>query len=210
MDEFNNDRRDFFRITDHVYIDVSILNEEEVIDLIPIINSHNHGNAEEALHSHTLQANLNRLIDQINQSDRDIARALRLLDEKITLMTHSLRQQDNKNDDRTATKVNLSAGGISFLAVEQYEVGTAVELYMEFQSSDMIIHAIAHLVSCNKAYDAPKDTPYLLRLSFTHMSEVNRSLLVKHTLSQQALERRISKEIPVENQEYQGVGGQPT
>ena len=197
MPEFNSDRRDFFRITDYVYIDVSILDNDAIEDLIPIINSNNlgHGN-EDAQHTHALQANLNHLIDQINQSDRDVARALRLLDEKITTLTLSLKkqEQEQKEDDRKATKANLSAGGIALLTVDQYKAGTAVEVYLEFQSSSTTIHAIADIISCDKAYNAPSQTPYLLRLSFTHMSEIDRNLLVKHTLTQQALELRTSKD----------------
>ncbi|MCK5872616.1 MAG: PilZ domain-containing protein [Methylococcales bacterium] len=191
MAEFNSDRRDFFRITDYVYINVSTLNNDEIEDLIPIINSHNLGHDDDdAQHHLALQTNINHLIDQINQTDRDVARVLRLLDEKISAISSSFKKKEQKEDDRKATKVNLSGGGIAFLTVDQYEPGTAVEIYLELQSSSTIIHSIAHIIACNEAYDAPKETPYLLRLSFTHMSEVNQNLLVKHTLAQQALELR--------------------
>jgi hypothetical protein len=45
---------------------------------------------------------------------------------------------------------------------------------------------VAHVVSCDKLNDAPQETPYLLRLAFTHMSEIDRNLLVKHVLNRQA------------------------
>jgi len=195
MPEFNSDRREFFRVNDHVYIDFSALDNEEAARLIPIIKAPSHGDdGEDKQRLHDIQTHLSHLIDQINQTDRDVARALRLLDEKISLVAQTIHQQENKFDTRKPIEANLSGGGIAFFTAEQYPTKSTIEIHIEFQSSGCIIHAIANVVSCNKVYDAPKETPYLLRLVFSHMSEVDRNLLVKHTLSRQALELRMSKE----------------
>jgi len=49
------------------------------------------------------------------------------------------------------------------------------------------------VIACDKLRDAPEETPYYLRLAFSHMSEYDRNLLVKHTLSRQAQALRISQ-----------------
>jgi len=195
MSEFNSDRREFFRITDSVHIDYTPLDGEQVDQLIP--NIQNHVQTDDPQSSQRLssvQTSLNHLIDQINQTDRDIARALRLLDEKISLISKSIAIKDTSTENRAYTDANLSGGGVAFFVSENYPMKSAMEVHIEFRSSGSVIHAIGHVVECSKSYDAPKATPYVLRLVFSHMSEIDRNLLVKHTLSRQALELRLNKE----------------
>jgi len=195
MPEFNSDRREFFRITDSVYLEFSELDQNEAERLVPIIRNPVHNDSSEQKQKlDSIQTNLSHVIDQINQTDRDIAKALRLLDEKINLVSQSIQLQQSHSDKRDAVDANISGGGMAFLTSDAYSNKATVEIHIEFQSSGSVIHAIANVVSCTKVYDAPKETPYLLRLIFSHMSELDRNLLVKHTLSRQALERRLSKE----------------
>lgn len=195
MPEFNSDRREFFRITDSVFIEFSELNKHEAERLVPIIRNPVHSDSGEHKQKlDSLQTHLSHLIDQINQTDRDVARALRLLDEKVNLITQSIHLQQSSADERQVIEANLSGGGIAFFTADPYPTKSAIEIHIEFQSSGSVIHAIANVIACNKIYEAPKETPYLLRLVFSHMSELDRNLLVKHTLSRQALERRLSKE----------------
>jgi len=195
MPEFNSDRREFFRITDSVYIDFSELDSHEAERLVPIIRNPVHSDTSQHKQKlDSIQTHISHVIDQINQTDRDVAKALRLLDEKINLVTQSIQLQQSNSDDRDVIEANLSGGGIAFLVSDPISVKSAVEVHIEFLPSGSVIHAIANVIGCAKFYDAPKETPYLLRLVFSHMSESNRNLLVKHTLSRQALERRLSKE----------------
>lgn len=191
----NSDRREFFRVTDHVFIDFSELSDDEKSRLVPIIKNpvHNDDNAIQQRLS-SLQTNLNRLIDQINHTDRDIARALRLIDEKVSILAQAVHQQENSTTDREFVETNLSGGGMAFLSANTFAAKATIEIRVEFQSSGSVIHAIANVVGCDKIASAPEDKPYLLRLVFSHMSEIDRNTLVKHTLSRQALELRMQKE----------------
>jgi len=192
MPEFNSDRREFFRINDTVYIEFSQINSDQVQHLASTIHntlSDESGQEEQQLSS--LQTSITHLIDQINQSDREVARVLRLLDEKVNLLAHSVQRLHNSDDTSKAIEANLSGGGIAFLSSEKYESRTSIDIRIELRPSGTTLHAIANVVACNKIYDAPKETPYHLRLIFSHMSELDRNLLVRHTLSRQAEELRI-------------------
>jgi hypothetical protein len=195
LPELNSDRREFFRITDSVFIEHSLLNTAEVEKLIPNIqNNIRRNDSRDSQRISSIQTNLNHLIDTINQTDRDIARALRLLDEKSTLPTKSTLKSNDSSDQHPYIDANLSAGGIAFYVNEDYPVKSALEVHIEFRSSSIIIHAIAHVISHSKSSEAPKETPYLLRLVFSHMNAIDRNLLVKHTLSRQALYLRLNKD----------------
>jgi hypothetical protein len=188
MSEFNNDRRNFFRINDRVYIDITELNYDEVSEVASAIkNSPSIDNdSQEKRQLSTIQASLTHLIEQINHTDRQVARALRLIDDKVSIISHMVQRQQNTTDSRKMVESNLSGGGIAFMTALQYTYKTTLDLRIELQPSGTIVHTIANVVACDKHYDAPKDKPYYLRLVFTHMSEYDRNFLVKHTLSRQA------------------------
>jgi len=192
MPEFNSDRRDFFRINDTVYIEFSLIDHNQAENLASSIdNTPSDESGQQKQQLSTLQTSITHLIDQINQSDREVARALRLLDEKINIIAHSLQRLHNTKDDSKAIEANLSGGGIAFLSADKYEAKRNIEMRIELRPSGTTLHVIANVIACNKLYDAPTETPYLLRLAFTHMSEIDRNLLVRHTLSRQAEELRI-------------------
>jgi len=192
MPEFNSDRREFFRINDTVYLEVSLIDNDQAEDLASTFhNTPSDENGQQKQQLTTLQTSITHLIDQINQSDREVARALRLLDEKINIIAHSLQRLHNNDDSSKAVEANLSGGGIAFLSAKKYESKSSLEMRIELRPSGTILHAIANVIACNKVYDAPQETPYHLRLVFTHMSEVDRNLLVRHTLSRQAEELRM-------------------
>jgi len=196
ISELNQDRREFFRVTDLVFIDFAVIDAVEQQRLTPIIQNSGHSeetNVRQRLN--TIQSTLHHLIDQVNQNDREIARALRLLDEKVSLIAQTVHQQQNMMDNREAIDANLSGGGISFLTAEKYNSKDTMEIHIEFQSTGSIIHAIANVISCEKIRNAPSESSHLLRLVFSHMSELDRNTLIKQLLSRQASDLRSSKHL---------------
>ncbi|OUR71984.1 hypothetical protein A9Q92_04450 [Methylophaga sp. 42_8_T64] len=182
------DRREYFRINDSVFVEFRSVNDDEAETLSQVLNDPLHSaNSQEKSQFRTLQTAFAHLTDQISQHDREIARALRLLDEKINLINHAVQRQQNKSDDNQLVEANLSGGGIAFMASQQIDAKEAVEIKIELQPTGTYIHTVANVISCTKAEDAANpEAPYYMRLVFTYMSEVDRSLLIKHILNRQA------------------------
>jgi len=188
------DRREFFRINDTVFIEFQSISDQTAEELGQILRDPLHsGNHQEKGQLRTLQTAFNHVTEQINQHDRDIARALRLLDEKITLINHAVQRQQNKSDKHLEIEVNLSGGGIAFMSAEEIAPKSAVELKIELQPSGTYIHTIANVIACSKTKDSSEEAPYFLRMAFISMSEIDRSILVKHILSRQAENIRHTK-----------------
>lgn len=186
--------RQFFRINDTIILQYNPIGQEEVAKAGAIINqpSHNKENKENS-QLQALQTTFTSLVDQINHQDREVARALRLLDEKIDIFSHMLaQQQSNNSDNRNSIEVNLSAGGIAFLTPDKLDLRTPVEIYIELPPAGTKIHALANVISCDNTHEESLKPLYLLRFAFTHMSETDRNLLVKQTLSRQAENLRSS------------------
>lgn len=182
-----SDRREFFRINDTVVVDYKTVEREKVGTIAHrIARSADDNESNEKAQLRAIQTAFSHLLDQINYHDRDTARALRMLDEKINLVAQSMKRYHNPVNPDDLTEANLSGGGIAFMVDEPIEIRGHVELHLQLLPTANTIHALATVVSCEKILSATPERPYHLRMAFTHMDEQDRNLLVKHTLNRQA------------------------
>ncbi len=182
-----SDRREFFRINDTVVVDYKVIQRENVaIVARRIAQSTDDDEGNEKAQLRAIQNAFSHLVDQINHHDREIARALRMLDDKINLVSQSIQRYNNPINPDDLTEANLSGGGIAFMVAEPVEIRGHVELHLQLLPTANTVHALATVVSCEKILSAPPENPYHLRMAFTHMDEQDRNQLVKHTLNRQA------------------------
>lgn len=185
-----HERREHFRINDTLFLQYKAIDQATAEQLSQnILNPQLDESNQQQVQLSSLQTAFTLLTDQINHHDRDIARALRLLNEKINILSRGLQ---NRHDevDFNSTDVNLSGGGLSFLSAELLNLKSPLSLQIELRSSGIIIDAIANVISCKKNQPENKENPYFLRLAFTKMNETDRNLLIKHILFRQAEELR--------------------
>lgn len=191
----NADRRAYFRINDRLLIDIKPLDPVTAWELGKQIVS----SAPHASHPHhqlsSLETAFHRLTDQIGHADRDFARALRMLDEKINMLANNVQHLLQPIDDTQAQAVNLSAGGISMLSDQVIAPKAPVEINMTLLPSGLPIRSVAKVISCEQLLTAQDGKAFSVRLAFTHMNETDRNILVKHTLTRQAENLRQQKQL---------------
>lgn len=182
-----SDRREFFRINDTVVVDYKVVAKENVTTVARhIAHSTSDDDSNDKAQLRSVQNAFNHLLDQINQQDREIARALRMLDEKINLISQSIQKHNNPVNPEDVTHANLSGGGIAFMVETPLDIRGYVELHLQLLPTANTIHALATVISCERLLGASPEKPYHLRMAFTHMDDQDRNLLVKHTLNRQA------------------------
>jgi c-di-GMP-binding flagellar brake protein YcgR len=187
MQYAGSDRREFFRINDSVVVDYKLVDNENVAMVARrIAHAEMDDDGNEKAQLRAIQNAFSHIVDQVNHHDRDIARALRMLDDKINLVAQSVQRHNNPIDPADLTEANLSGGGIAFMVADPVDIRSHVELRMQLLPTANTIHALAKVVSCEKILSATPDKPYHLRMVFTHMDEQDRNQLVKHTLNRQA------------------------
>lgn len=177
MSEFNNERREFIRVTDRISVTLSMLDIDEEAELIAMLGTQNYSSNSQRLDA--LQIELDHCIEQVKDVSQSAARAIELLNEKIDILSQSIRKK--LEPSHHYINASISSGGMALLNAEHYPVGRYLETQIEFESSDDTIQAIARVISCEQRADAAKDTPYFLRLAFSHISEMDRNTLVKYT-----------------------------
>lgn len=182
-----SDKREFFRINDTVVINYKIIDTSETGTVARRIEeAQDTSGASEKAQLRILNNNLQQLIDRLNQTDRDIARALRLLDEKLSLVTARMQRKFHPISPEELTKVNLSGGGIAFMVDTPIDARNSMEVFLQLLPEGNTIHTLARVVSCDPPSASDASNRYLLRLAFTHMDEEDRNMLVRHTLKRQA------------------------
>jgi PilZ domain len=187
MQYAGSDRREFFRINDTVIVNYKVIEKDDLDDVMHRIAQGTDDDAgNEKAQLRAIQNAFSHLVDQINHHDRDIARALRMLDDKINLVSQSIQRYLNPVNPDDLTEANLSGGGIAFMVADPITVRGHVELHIQLLPTANTVHALATVVSCEKVLTAPPEKPYHLRMAFTHMDEQDRNQLVKHTLNRQA------------------------
>lgn len=187
MQYAGSDRREFFRINDTVVVDYKVVEKDNVTNIARrIAQATDDDESNEKAQLRAIQNAFSHLLDQINHHDRETARALRMLDEKINLIAQSVQRYNNPVNPDDLIEANLSGGGIAFMIDQAIEIRGHVELHLQLLPTANTIHALATVVSCERLMGADPEKPYHLRMAFTHMDDQDRNLLVKHTLNRQA------------------------
>ncbi|ODN67955.1 PilZ domain-containing protein [Methylophaga muralis] len=189
------DRRAFFRINDRLVMSVIPLSTEEAEQIGEAIIDATPETGQLTQQMTSIQKSFNHLVDQIGHTDRDVARALRMLDEKVSLLAQNVQLLHTPLNPESATEVNLSAGGIALMTESAFPARSAMEIRMQLLPGGLHIRAIAKVIACDQLMQSIQGRSFYLRMAFTHMSETDRNILVKHTLNRQAEELRNSKQI---------------
>lgn len=190
----STERREHFRINDTVLLDYKVIDHDTAEKLGKRLANPLLEDEQQQTQLRSLQTAFTMVTDQINHYDREVARALRLLNEKIDIISRNIhKQQTGEESENKTIEVNLSGGGFAFLASDPMEAKTPLAVAIGLQSSHITIDAVAHLIACKQVESDDPATPYLYRLAFTYMNEVDRSLLIKHILTRQAEELRANK-----------------
>lgn len=190
-----SDRREFFRINDRM-----------VVSVHPITAAQAEAAIQETVDSITeppslsqqllsMQKSFNILTDHIGHADRDIAKALRMLDDKLNLLAQSVQQLHTPIDLEAAVDVNLSAGGLALISDSYFEPRATLEVNIQLLPSGLPIHAITKVISCQPENDAAPGDSFYLRMTFIHLNEMDHDILVKHILNRQAEALRNNKQL---------------
>jgi len=182
----SQERRDFFRIDDSVALSFQVVPSSSLGKKLE--------RQEKGLESEfTLMSNLSVIsqemtgvLRKIEGKSPDIAHYLKSLDQKIDMLGKAFLTWTNEMADQPASAVNLSASGMAFNAPEPTEIGTLLELKILLPFFTGLI-LYAEVVACAKLQPKGDSTPfYQTRVTFQHLRERDRDVLIRHVLQRQS------------------------
>jgi len=183
VQELGDERREYFRVNDNIYLDYIAISEEDAEEsgqqLILLCDSADSKQVQLKLVESTFSSFLN----EVEKKDELIAGAVKNIDENLNLLRHAIQGDYTEFSNTQPIDANLSGGGLACLIPEKIPSNTAVEVRIKLRPSGINVHAITRVISCREIQTAPENTPFYLRLKFTHLHEGDRQLLIEHTLA---------------------------
>lgn len=180
-----DEKRNYFRINQDVLFDY------QTVDAYTANNDEAQDQFDDALPVQLFSA-----FRQIDKQNQDIARSLAEnqrpvldylngLNRKIDLLARELVGQ-NAGDRHNKTKINLSEGGLAFLADKPLYKGTFIALRLVFLPSYTGVILFAQVIRC----EPTKSDNHHIAAKFHRISETQQQVLAKTILDTQLADKR--------------------
>ena len=180
------EKRNYFRIDDIAILHYSVVSEES------------HG--EEMNHDDqllidklTLKARfdcitreMHPLYRVIEAGSPEIAQYLSAIDKKLNLLSEYYVEIAMSDMDMAPQKVNLGAGGLSFISASPIMSGTVLELRLVLLPEHTGIFSYARVVACLRNSDGAKEAGhYRVSVEFERMNDDVRDIISRHVLARE-------------------------
>lgn len=192
------DRRQFFRVHDSVYLRYRII-ERQYLDQA-ILNAQTSAEQQRKLLQSMadIDENLVGLEASIKVNQPEIAQAIDLLKRKIDSLAGVVRTQLDPalsdKDGRTPQEISLSAGGLGFSSRESFGLGDMLDLTLVLLPEVKTVHGFGEIVDCQSEAEDQAEGGYRVGVQFTYLAEADREIIVAHVLNKQSRLLRESKE----------------
>ncbi|MEW6647989.1 MAG: PilZ domain-containing protein [Pseudomonadota bacterium] len=187
------ERRRFFRIDDEVYLEYRLLPEEDYQQRLQQPAGSRQDTSALALQLHGLTSQSSSILAQIRKRDPEVGQYLAIIDRKVELLSRALLGSQLGHISGPNHKVNLSGNGIAFFSAEPLDGDSKLELRLMLFPGHTVVNTLGRVVHCN-AVPGGAPQPYRIGVEFTHLAEMARDALVRHTLELQSARLRQKKE----------------
>lgn len=180
-----HERRQYFRIDDHIYFEYKILTPGQICSDLNIskelLGENNQKYLETAQFFQTIDYEMAELTKTISLNDPAIAHYLNLLNSKIDFLSRQMLMT-NKIELR---KVNISLGGISFKTNEQVKNDAQVKIIIYTKPRMVPIIVDGTVMSSEYV----KEHSYRTTITFNNLNPEQEQLLSQHILLAQIKNR---------------------
>jgi len=191
MNNTNNDeRRDFFRIEDEVYLEIETISLDEYNSAEEVLaNLHNDSFSLSADFA-TLNNNLHPVLNNIKQIHPDIAQYLELLNNKIDSLGELLLHKSSAYDENKRIKANVSASGIMFESEATFKVDELIRLELVLFPEKIGVLIFGKIIKVAES----KNQKQNISIEFEHIRTEDQELMIKHNLNKQMTDLRVKNQ----------------
>ncbi len=182
----DQDRRQFFRIDQHISLELKVISESEISDhpkpsqfgvspnflLLSELQQMDSANAQ--------------LMRKVTEKDPTLASVLNIINEKIERIAQAIASEEMTVSHAAIQEVNISEGGLQFTSDAQYTAGAYFSMKLVFPDScvGLILYATC-LRSTPQA-----DGRFQTSAEFVQMPENCRMILARQIFESQARQRK--------------------
>jgi len=188
----NNDseRREFFRIDDLVFLEFSVVTEQEYNSAPEFLQNLHNSSFSLSADFATLNNNIHPVLNNINQLHPDIAQYLEFLNSKIDSLGHLLLEKETSFDANKTVPANLSASGIMFETETDLPANERLKIELVLLPEKIGILVFGKVVTTKKN----NNNKNLIAIEFEHIRYEDQELMIKHNLNKQMSDLREKKD----------------
>jgi c-di-GMP-binding flagellar brake protein YcgR len=183
----DEDRREYYRISDHIALQITPLSESEAAGGEVSQDPSQLFNLLSELHLSEFESQ--HLVRQLGDSDRTLGNFLRAQNKRIDLLSQVVAHTLLGEIGETQAVV-LSEGGLECQVPQSYAVGSLLAIKMVLMPQALGLQLRARVTRA----DALGIGHYEVGLEFDSMTDAQRQLIARYILQKQAAERRLARE----------------
>jgi len=185
----DTERRRYYRIDDNAMLSYQVVPPEQVERTLARFRT---GPSDRFSLSASYVGNdiaMTETLSRIRAEQPLVATYLEGLERKMNLLAHLVMTMNDDFDDYPTRRVNLSGGGVAFDIEQKISAGTIIEIKLVLLPSYRGILTYGTAIHCQNDEKNNHDPlfPWRVALSFSHIRETDRELIVRHVLHQQAV-----------------------
>jgi len=181
--ESGAERREYFRIKDSIRLSIEVVAEDDFETRLRRLESGIEDNFTIMSSLSSISANMAGSFHKIEAKNPDVADYLKCMNEKLDLIGRAFLAKESEGMSEHTAEVNLSAGGMSLGVDETYDNDAKVEIRMLLYPSFTGVLTYGTVVSCKQVDE--ESYQYELSVKFTHLSESDRDILIRHIMRRQ-------------------------
>jgi len=186
------EKRNYFRIDDIAILHYRIVSEESHAE-------DKNPDDQQLIDKLTLRARFDCITREmqplyrvIEAGSPEIAQYLSAIDKKLNLLSEYYVEIAMGDMDMAPQKVNLGAGGLSFISASPIMSGAILELRLVLLPEHMGIFSYARVVACSRNSDGMAEPGhYRISVEFDRMNDDVRDIISRHVLAKE--QKSISK-----------------
>ncbi|HHO68245.1 MAG TPA: PilZ domain-containing protein [Gammaproteobacteria bacterium] len=181
----SEERREFFRIDDQIALEYRVIGEADVEAIRNKIEAAVPDKFMTASSFAATSRQIGHLLHRLQAQSPELVRCLQAIDQKLNTLAQLFVAEEMKLETQPTREVNISAGGLAFRSQQQIPVGELLEMRMVLLPSLMGILTVARVVKCEHVNDGQLQFPWRIAVTYEHIRESDRELLVRHIMARE-------------------------
>ncbi len=180
----DEERRNFFRINDEVYIELESITDAEYAVAQDTLDNLEDSTFSLSADFATLNNKFNPILNSIKQQYPDIGEFLDIINKKIDSLSQHVLYDNYNPTHKKPIMANLSASGIQFETTDKYTVKQPVKLELILLPEKVGLLIFGRVVEAKENF---------ISIVFEHLRTEDQELMIKHNLNKQMTELREKK-----------------
>lgn len=185
MSTDNIERREYFRVSDNAIVSLEkITSDKSLTDLKTKNSTFILGSEISALDFEN-----QTLFNNIKRKHSDIAHYLEVINKKIDLISNHLLESSINDQEQEEIEIDLSASGIAVTTTDSYSEQDKVMIKLLLLPEKKGIICIGEIIRIKTTNQSTT-----LCIDFTEIAELDKELIIKHTINKQLEQARSKKD----------------